>query len=263
MHNDLSLALGIAQFFVRYCGLIGIFGGIAFAIWGDHDRGALLGSGAAVVIGLALHWRTYGPTVSRHELGRLSVGWKLYLLIYRGIGLALTSLTIALYTVIRWSEADPLMVCVGIFGIGGWSAWFWMRQYPIMRPIFGHPAAQHDEISGPDLEKMRLLDENGSAADNLGSLFGGMVQALQQMDVDSAAAVTAPSGASGQREFHTSANERVVLASDGSVYLNGKFVGHRGTGGRIIDGGGTFVGTIKGDGALHAANGTYVGRIFY
>ncbi|MBS0632037.1 MAG: hypothetical protein JSS11_09000 [Verrucomicrobia bacterium] len=66
----------------------------------------------------------------------------------------------------------------------------------------------------------------------------------------------------GARTWHDGEGKRVQLGTDGRLYYNGRFIGHRDASGRIMDGSGTFIGTLKDSGAMHAPNGDYKGRMF-
>ena len=71
-----------------------------------------------------------------------------------------------------------------------------------------------------------------------------------------------PSSGFGGRTWHDSDGKQIQVGADGSLYYNGKFIGHRDANGRIVDGSGNFIGTLKDSGELHGPNGDFKGRIF-
>lgn len=64
------------------------------------------------------------------------------------------------------------------------------------------------------------------------------------------------------RKWQDGTGKVIEVAADGRLTYAGKFVGYRDAQGRITNGSGTFVGTLKDSGELHAANGDFKGRVF-
>lgn len=249
------------SFVNRYAGLLGIGLGLFYIVFGWPLNRTELSTGLVVIVlGLSHHWGQYGPSVKRKDLGRLSLGWKLYLIVYRGVGLTGISLGLLVNGGL-WNFNEPVAVGYTL-GLGGWSAWFWFKQFPAMRPIFGDPSDPREVIGGADPEKMRQQLADEQVLQRVAPVLEGISHAAEALDVVSnspeSSAASAPSG----RTFHTADNRRVLISGDGRVYLSGKFIGSRSADGRVTDGGGSFVGTIKKDGALHGPNGDYLGKIF-
>jgi hypothetical protein len=64
------------------------------------------------------------------------------------------------------------------------------------------------------------------------------------------------------RDWYDSAGRRLEQRSDGRVFYNGSFIGHRDAGGAILDGSGNYSGTLTDDGTFYSSDGQYVGRFF-
>lgn len=63
-------------------------------------------------------------------------------------------------------------------------------------------------------------------------------------------------------KWHDGSGRRIEARSDGRLYGAGEFIGYRDPHGRIVDGAGTMLGTLKDSGEFYAADGQYQGRFF-
>jgi hypothetical protein len=91
------------------------------------------------------------------------------------------------------------------------------------------------------------------------TLFG---KALEDFDDITPVHGPADGGPVTARAWHDSAGRPLELRSDGRVFYNGSFIGHRDNGGAIIDGGGNYSGTLADDGVFYSSRGEFVGRFF-
>ncbi len=215
-----------------------------FAILGAHPVGLI----AYAIAGAWWWWR--GPrTMPRSSLSR---GWKINLYLHAGCGSAGAGAALLLYygpaSLQLGGVAGTLpgiLQCALGLGLVAYALWYWLRVHRHIRPVFvdSRPAVAPEAIG-------QIAQATAAAHSALSALDDAP---------DTSATAAAPSGA---RTFHDGSGHRVEVDSTGVVRVAGKFIGHRDAQGRIIDGCGKFVGTLRDDGGMHGPNGDYVGRVF-
>lgn len=101
------------------------------------------------------------------------------------------------------------------------------------------------------------------AAAGLASFAVLIGDALKGMDdVSSGSSGSDQTAVRGVRKWQDGTGKTIEVAADGRMYYAGQFVGYRDTQGRITNGSGSFIGTLKDSGELHGPNGDFKGRVF-
>lgn len=251
--NETRLAIMFGAWFgsgiARWFGpLLTWFG---FAILAGHPFGLI----AYALLGA--WWWLRGPRAM--PWAALSRGWKINLYAHAGCGSAGAGAALLCYYAPHSLALGGAMgILAGLFqamlglGLAGYSLWYWIRVHRHIRPVF---APTEPILSSAGME--RVADVAAAASSSLTRLD----------DVPPAAPMAASGPTTGhgggtRTTFHRGSGEKIEIGPDGRVYVSGKFIGHRDAQGRITDGSGKFTGTLKSDGAVHGANGDYLGRVF-
>lgn len=152
----------------------------------------------------------------------------------------------------------PLIV-LGVAGMGGVLAGWFGFILGIIAGVGVLVWLQHRQVAQPT--QKNDPSSGMQTAAGLASFASLLGNALRDMD-DVAPIGGASIMGSGARTWHDGEGKRVQLGTDGRLYYNGRFIGHRDANGRIIDGNGTMLGTLKDSGEFHAPNGDFKGRVF-
>ncbi len=86
--------------------------------------------------------------------------------------------------------------------------------------------------------------------------------AIEELDCASSADEGSSDSVRCFRKWHDGSGRRIEVRADGRMFCAGEFLGYRDPHGRIVDGSGTMLGTLKDSGEFYAADGQYQARVF-